>query len=120
MRLLSGMRPTGRLHLGHLVGALQNWLGLQESHECFFEIADWHALTTAYTDTSRLPEYTLDMAQSWRAAGIDFEKSVVFVQSDVKEHAELHLLFSMVTPMPWLEPEPTLKAMGEDMHIKGM
>jgi tryptophanyl-tRNA synthetase len=120
MRLFSGMRPTGRLHIGHLVGALDNWVYLQSEYDCFFTIADWHALTTGYSDTSSLPANTLEMALSWRAVGIDFEKSVVFVQSSVKEHAELHLLLSMVTPMSWLERDPTLKAMCEDMHIKGL
>lgn len=120
MRLFSGMRPTGPLHLGHMVGALDNWLALQGRYDCFFTIADWHALTTAYTDTSKLSENTLEMALSWQAIGIDFTRSVVFIQSDVKEHAELHLLLSMLTPMPWLERDPTLKSMLEDMHIKGV
>jgi len=120
MRLFSGMRPTGPLHLGHMVGALDNWVALQERYDCFFTIADWHALTTSYTDTSRLSENTLEMALSWQAIGIDFTRSVIFVQSDVKEHAELHLLLSMLTPMPWLERDPTLKTMLEDMHIKGV
>ncbi len=118
MRLVSGMRPTGRLHLGHLVGALDNWLKLQEQYDCFFLVADWHALTTGYTDTSELQKNTIEMALSWRALGIDFSRSTVFVQSDVKEHAELHLLFSMVTPMAWLERDPTLKTMLEDLHLK--
>lgn len=112
------MRPTGRLHLGHLVGALDNWLKLQEQYDCFFLVADWHALTTGYTDTSELKKNTIEMAHSWRALGIDFSRSTVFVQSDVKEHAELHLLFSMVTPMAWLERDPTLKTMLLDMQIK--
>jgi tryptophanyl-tRNA synthetase len=120
MRLFSGMRPTGKLHVGHLVGALDNWLKLQGEYDCSFAIADWHALTTAYADTSMLPEYVLEMAQTWRALGLDFDRSVVFVQSDVKEHAELHLLLSMVTPMPWLERDPTLKTMLEDLHIRGV
>lgn len=120
MRLLSGMRPTGKLHLGHLVGALDNWLRLQSEYDCFFAIADWHALTTAYADTAHLPQYVIEMAQTWRAVGIDFDHSVVFVQSDVKEHAELHLLLSMVAPMPWLERDPTLKTMLEDLHLKGV
>lgn len=118
MRLLSGMRPTGRLHLGHLVGALDNWAGLQKGYDCRFMIADWHALTTSASDTSRIRSFVLDMALSWRAIGIDFSRSAVFVQSDVKEHAELHLLLSMVTPMSWVERDPTLKSMREDMHIK--
>jgi len=118
MILLSGMRPTGRLHLGHLVGALDNWVGLQKGYDCYFMVADWHALTTSAQDTSRIRSYVLDMAVSWRAIGIDFEHSVVFVQSGVKEHAELHLLLSMVTPMSWVERDPTLKSMREDLHIK--
>ncbi|MGC2423791.1 MAG: tryptophan--tRNA ligase [Nitrospirota bacterium] len=120
MRLLSGMRPTGRLHIGHLVGALGNWLSLQEEYECFFMAADWHALTTAYADTSELPKNIMEMALDWRALGIDFSRSTVFVQSDVKEHAELYLLLGMITPMPWLERDPTLKNMIEDMHLHGV
>ncbi len=119
MRLLSGMRPTGRLHIGHLVGALNNWLSMQSEYDCFFMAADWHALTTSYTDTSKLPEDIMEMALDWRALGIDFTRSTVFVQSDVKEHAELYLLFGMITPMPWLERDPTLKNMIEDMHLRG-
>ncbi len=118
MRLLSGMRPTGRLHIGHIVGALNTWLSLQDKYECLFMIADWHALTTS-SDTSKLPENIIEMAQDWRALGIDFARSTVFVQSDVKEHAELYLLFGMLTPMPWLERDPTLKNMMEDMHLRG-
>ncbi len=112
------MRPTGRLHIGHLVGALSAWLSLQDEHERFFMIADWHALTTS-SDTSKLPENIIEMALDWRALGIDFTRSTVFVQSDVKEHAELYLLFGMLTPMPWLERDPTLKNMIEDMHLRG-
>ena len=120
MRLFSGMRPTGPLHLGHLVGALRNWVSLQEGYDCFFTIADWHALTTAYADTTKLPGYIMDMALSWRAAGIDFTRSVCFVQSDVKEHAELHLLFSMVTPMPWLERTPSYKEQRAQITTKDL
>ncbi|MHB8174561.1 MAG: tryptophan--tRNA ligase [Nitrospirota bacterium] len=120
MRLLSGMRPTGRLHIGHLVGALNNWLSMQSEYDCFFMAADWHALTTSYTDTSKLPENIMEIALDWRALGIDFTRSTVFVQSDVKEHAELYLLFGMITPMPWLERDPTLKNMIEDMHLRGV
>ena len=114
------MRPTGRLHLGHLVGALGNWLKLQGDCDCFFTIADWHALTTGIDDTKSIPGNIIEMAQGWRAAGIDFGRGAVFVQSDVMEHAELHLLLSMVTPMPWLERDPTLKSMVDDLHIKGV
>lgn len=118
MILFSGMRPTGRLHLGHLVGALDSWLTLQHEHDCRFMVADLHALTTAVPDTARIKGYALDMAMSWRALGIDFSRSAVFVQSEVKEHSEMHLLLSMLTPMPWVERDPTLKSMREDMHIK--
>ena len=112
------MRPTGKLHIGHLVGALNSWLSLQYEHDCLFMIADWHALTTS-ADTSKLTENIIEMALDWRALGIDFARSTVFVQSHVKEHAELYLLFGMLTPMPWLERDPTLKKMMEDMHLHG-
>ena len=108
-RILSGHRPTGRLHLGHLEGTLRNWASLQDDYECFFEIADWHALTTAYEDTESLHENIEQVAIDWLTAGLDPERSVLFVQSDVKEHAELHLLLSMVTPVSWLERCPTYK-----------
>jgi len=108
-RILSGHRPTGRLHLGHLEGTLRTWAALQDDYECFFEIADWHALTTAYEDTQLLRENIEQVAIDWLAAGLDPERSVLFVQSDVKEHAELHLLLSMVTPVSWLERCPTYK-----------
>ena len=108
-RVLSGFRPTGPLHLGHLVGALDNWLKMQDTHECFFEIADWHALTSEYTDTSRLKEYVEGMALDWLAAGLDPDRCTIFVQSHVPEHAELHLLLSMIVPIAWLERVPTYK-----------
>src|SRR4051794_24887429 len=94
-RVLSGMRPTGKLHLGNYVGALANWVKLQETHECFFFIADWHALTTDYEDTKGVGANTLEVVMDWLAAGLDPEKCVMFVQSHVLQHAELHLLFSM-------------------------
>ena len=109
LRVLSGFRPTGPLHIGHLVGALENWVKLQESHECFFAIADWHALTSEYEDTGSLKDNILDMAIDWLAAGLDPEKCTLFVQSAVPEHAELHLLLSMIVPVPWLERVPTYK-----------
>jgi tryptophanyl-tRNA synthetase len=99
-RVLSGFRPTGPLHIGHLVGALENWVRLQDTHECFFTIVNWHALTTEYEDTSRLNEYTMEMAIDWLAAGLDPERCTLFIQSEVPEHAELHLLLSMITPVP--------------------
>jgi tryptophanyl-tRNA synthetase len=103
------MRPTGKLHLGHLVGALQNWVDLQEEYDCFYFVADWHALTSGYADTSQLTAFALDNAADWIAAGIDPERSTLFVQSLVPEHAELSLLLSMIVPIPWLERVPTYK-----------
>ncbi|MCX7918067.1 MAG: tryptophan--tRNA ligase [bacterium] len=108
-RILSGMRPTGKLHLGHYCGALQNWVRLQKDYQCFYMIADWHALTTDYERIGPIREYTLDMVIDMLAAGIDPEKSVVFIQSQVKQHAELALLLGMLTPLPWLERVPTYK-----------
>jgi tryptophanyl-tRNA synthetase len=108
-RVLSGFRPTGPMHIGHLVGALENWIGLQDSHECFFAICDWHALTSEYADTSSLRDHVLDMALDWLASGLDPERCTIFVQSQVPEHAELHLLLSMIVPIAWLERVPTYK-----------
>jgi len=120
LRVLSGMRPTGPLHLGHLVGALDNWVRLQDTHECFYVIVDWHALTTDYADTSRIPEYVRGMAVDWLSAGIDPERSAMFVQSAVKEHAELHLLLSMIVPLPWLERVPTYKEQQEQLRDRDL
>lgn len=106
--ILSGMRPTGKLHLGHL-SVLENWVKLQEEYNCFFFIADWHALTTSFEDTTNIKDNVRELALDWLSVGIDPEKSAVFVQSHVKEHAELHLLFSMTTPLSWLERVPTYK-----------
>ena len=108
-RVLSGFRPTGPMHIGHLVGALENWIRLQDSHECFFAICDWHALTSEYADTSSLRDHVLDMALDWLASGLDPERCTIFVQSQVPEHAELHLLLSMIVPVAWLERVPTYK-----------
>ena len=108
-RIFSGMRPTGRLHLGHLLGALDNWVKLQDEYQCLFGVVDWHALSTEYEDTSSIRQNTREIAIDWLAAGIDPEKSVLLVQSRVKEHAELHLLLSMVTPLAWVERVPTYK-----------
>src|SRR5437879_4241223 len=117
-RILSGMRPTGRLHLGNYVGALENWVWLQDAGwENFHMVADWHMLTTGYEDTSRLPSDIYEMVVDWLAAGLDPEKSVIFVQSDVKEHAELHLLFSMLVSKARLERIPTLKEQIRDLHL---
>ena len=108
-RVLSGMRPTGQLHLGNYHGALRNWVQLQHAHDAFFFVADWHALTTGYEDTSQLQSHIREMVIDWLAAGIDPARATVFVQSQVPEHAELHLLLSMVTPLGWLERVPTYK-----------
>ena len=105
-RVLSGMQPSGLLHLGNYLGALQNWKQLQDEHECYFFVADWHALSTNYADTSRIREYVRELLIDWLAAGIDPTRSVVFIQSRVPEHAVLHLLFSMMIPVPWLERNP--------------
>jgi tryptophanyl-tRNA synthetase len=108
-RVVSGMRPTGKLHIGHLAGALRNWAELQDRYDCFYFVADWHALTSEYADTTGLAEYALDNVADWIAAGIDPARSTVFVQSLVPEHAELYLLLQMVVPIPWLERVPTYK-----------
>lgn len=117
-RILSGFRPTGRIHLGNVFGALQNWKSLQEENECYFEIADYHALTTGFDKTESLRDDILDMAIDWLAFGLDPEKAVIFIQSDVREHVELFTLFSMITPLPWLERNPTLKEQLKDLNIR--
>jgi tryptophanyl-tRNA synthetase len=114
------MRPTGRLHLGHYFGALSNWLKLQKEYECFFFVADWHALTTHYDDTSSIAENTLQVVMDWLAAGLDPEKSTLFVQSNVLEHAELHVLLSMITPLSWLERVPTYKEQIENLKDRDL
>ncbi|MGB9236446.1 MAG: tryptophan--tRNA ligase [Terriglobales bacterium] len=119
-RVLSGMRSTGKLHLGNYVGALENWVRMQEEYDCFFFIADWHALTTDYADTSRIKENSLDVLLDWLAAGLDPEKCVMFIQSHVPAHAELHLLLSMITPLGWLERVPTYKEQKENIKEKDL
>ena len=119
-RVLSGMRPTGHLHLGHLVGALQNWVELQAKYDCFHCVVDWHALTTHYADTSEIVANTYDNVADWIAAGLDPEKSTFFIQSLVPEHAELYLLFQMVTPIPWLERVPTYKEQVEQLSDRDL
>ena len=114
------MRPTGRLHLGHLVGALQNWVELQARYDCFYFVADWHALTSHYGSTAALVEDAYDNVADWIAAGIDPEKSIIFVQSLVPEHAELYLLLQMVTPIPWLERVPTYKEQVEQLSDRDL
>jgi len=121
-RVLSGMRPTGRLHIGHYFGALQNWIRLQNDpqYECFYFIADWHALTTDYADTSFVAQNTIEIATDWLAAGLDPDKSTFFVQSQVPEHAELNLLLSMIAPLGWLERVPTYKEALENITNKDL
>jgi len=119
-RVVSGMRPTGKLHLGHLVGALQNWTALQQQYDCFYFVADWHALTSDYASTEKITEYALDNVADWMAAGIDPERSTIFAQSLVPEHAELYLLLQMITPIPWLERVPTYKEQIEQLADKDL
>lgn len=119
-RVLSGMRPTGNLHLGHLHGTLKNWVKLQEEYDCFFFAADWHALTSEYENTGAIKESIHDMVIDWLSAGIDPEKSTLFVQSKILEHAELHLLLSMIVPLPWLERNPTYKEQQDEMSAKDL
>jgi tryptophanyl-tRNA synthetase len=114
-RVVSGMRPTGRLHLGHLVGALQNWEKLQAQYDCFYFVADWHALTSHFSDTGEIVSNAIDNIADWIGAGIDPERSTLFVQSLIPEHAELYLLLQMVTPIPWLERVPTYKEQIEQL-----
>ena len=109
------MRPTGRLHLGHLVGALKNWAALQERYDCFYFVADWHAFTSDYANTSGITGYALENVADWIAGGVDPDRSTIFVQSLVPEHAELYLLLSMVIPIPWLERVPTYKEQQEQL-----
>ncbi|MDR3564100.1 MAG: tryptophan--tRNA ligase [Negativicutes bacterium] len=125
-RIFSGMQPSGKFHLGNYMGALENWVKLQHEYECFFCIVDWHALTSSYEDTSKLPEYIHEMALDWLSGGLDPEKNVIFVQSHVPAHAELHLLLSMMTPLAWLERVPSYKdklqqlgAMGKEINTYG-
>lgn len=119
-RVLSGMRPTGRLHLGHYHGVLKNWLALQREYECFFFVADWHALTTHYEDPSIIPASVWDMVVDWLAAGIDPASATLFIQSRIPEHAELHLLLSMITPLGWLERVPSFKDQQERLRERDL
>ena len=107
--VLSGLRPTGRVHLGNYFGAVRNWVQLQERYRCFYFVADWHALTTDYADPSKIRQATYDAVADWLAAGMDPSKATIFLQSEVKQHAELHLLLSMMTPLGWLERVPSFK-----------
>ena len=117
--ILSGMRPTGKLHIGHLVGALENWVGLQESYTCYFLVADLHVLTTGFEKSAEIPGNIHEMVCDWLAVGLDPERSTFLIQSRVPEHSELNLILSMITPMPWVERNPTLKEMISDLNLTG-
>ncbi len=119
-RILSGMRSSGKLHLGNYLGALQNWVQLQDDYECYYFIADWHALTTGYADTAQIREWVRDIAIDYLSAGLDPEKSILFIQSRVPEHAELYLLLSMLTPLPWLERIPTYKEQQQELRDRDL
>ncbi|MFP4081771.1 MAG: tryptophan--tRNA ligase [Candidatus Aminicenantes bacterium] len=119
-RVLSGMRPTGPLHLGHLAGALRNWLKLQDQYHCFYTIVTWHALSSEYQNSTVIKDYTFEVAADWLSIGLDPKKSVIFLQSEVKEHAELHLLLSMIIPLPWLQRVPTFKEMQRELPDKDL
>ncbi len=119
-RILSGMRPTGKLHLGNFYGALYNWVSLQEDYECFYFVADWHAMTTEYEDAQEIRNYIPEMLMDWLAVGLDPEKSTLFVQSALPEHAELYLIFAMFTPVPWLERNPTYKDQVQELAHKDL
>ncbi|HVG08780.1 MAG TPA: tryptophan--tRNA ligase [Thermoanaerobaculia bacterium] len=118
--VLSGMRSTGKIHLGNYFGALKNWIDLQDRYRCFYMAADWHALTSDYADTSQVAENTIEMVTDWIAAGLDPQRCVIFVQSMVPEHAELHLLLSMITPLGWLERVPTYKEQVQQIENKDL
>jgi tryptophanyl-tRNA synthetase len=120
LRVVSGMRPTGKLHVGHLHGALKNWLELAGKHDCFYFSADWHALTTNYANPGEMKQAERDMVADWLAIGLDPARSVIFVQSHVKQHAELALLFGMITPVPWLERVPTYKEQKEQLSDRDL
>ena len=119
-RVLSGMQPSGLLHLGNLMGALDNWRRLQDEYECYYFIADWHALTTQYADTSKMRTFVHEMVVDWLSAGLDPERSVLFQQSQLPEHAVLHVLLSMITPLPWLERVPTYKEKMEQIEDRDL
>lgn len=118
--IVSGMRPTGRLHLGHFHGALENWLRLQREYQCYFFVADWHALTTDYATPQGIQQNMLEMVMDWLSIGLDPARAVIFRQSQVIEHAELHLIYSMITPVPWLERNPTYKEQIKELTGKDL
>ena len=118
--VLSGLRPTGRVHLGNYFGAVRNWVRLQDLHQCYLFVADWHALTSHYADPSSIRQATFDAVADWLAAGLDPSRCTIFLQSEVKEHAELHLLLSMVVPLPWLERVPTFKSQQQEIDDRDL
>jgi len=118
--ILSGMRPTGPLHLGHIAGALRNWIKLQDVYRCYYSIASWHALSSEYMNSKAIKGNEFEVAVDWLSVGLDPEKCVIFRQSEVKEHAELHLILSMVVPLPWLERVPTFKEMQQEIQDKDL
>lgn len=117
-RVVSGMRPTGPLHLGHYFGVIENWISLQKEYDCYFFVADWHALTSEYADPKKIKDFTYELALDWFSAGLDPKKSIFFIQSEVKEHAELSLILSMITPLGWLERNPTYKEVKQELESK--
>jgi len=119
-KVLSGMQPSGPLHLGNLIGALSNWVRLQDKYDCYFFVADWHALTTGYGNPSQIKKWTVDLLMNFISAGLDPEKSTIFIQSQVPEHAELHIFLSMITPLGWLERVPTYKEKKEQIKDKDL
>ncbi len=118
-RILSGFRPTGKIHIGNYLGSLQNWVKLQDEYKCYFLVADIHSLTTDFRNARNIRENTIEMVKDWIAAGLDPDKSTIFVQSSIPEHSELHLVFSMLTPISWLERNPTLKEQARDLDLSG-
>jgi len=119
-RVVSGMRPSGRLHLGHYHGVLKNWVRLQHEYECFFCIVDWHALTTDYESSGEISQNVMSMAVDWLAAGVSPSSATLFIQSQVPEHAELHLLLSMICPLGWLERVPSYKELQQNLQDKNL
>jgi len=120
LRFLSGMQPSGRLHLGNWLGALETWVAAQRTHDCYFFVADWHALSTNYSDTNQIRTWTREMIIDWLTAGLDPERSTLFVQSRIPEHAVLHVILSMITPVPWLERNPTYKEKQEELKERDL
>ncbi|KUJ95878.1 MAG: tryptophanyl-tRNA synthetase [Desulfonauticus sp.] len=119
-RIVSGMRPTGPLHLGHYFGVLKNWINFQEEYECYFFVADWHALTSEYSEPQKIRNFIYELVKDWFSVGLNPEKCIIFLQSQVKQHAELHLLLSMLTPLGWLERNPTYKEVKQELIAKDL